>query len=300
MITDATLMECGMVFLLNLSADELSSFSFSNATKQQLEAALSTDSKVFSHDIYSQCRNIGLGHVKALSLARRFADKKFEDLRYVTDEAMMSCDNIGEKTVQVIREILKPVKSTTDVYDKKDFRSITDGRLALYDTLIPSKIVNVLNANKIAYADELRMLDKCDISGIQKRYVDAFYKAYVNKCGNIKFVDYIDNMLDITITSLRISFNNYIRHRGANDNNCLEAKRYYAVSFINEIIFKLNINTYDLFEFYDGNGDECIRYMHKAFKNKNFDVSRELMDNFINDTVNAAKYISDWVKRANI
>ena len=129
---------------------------------------------------------------------------------------------------------------------------------------------------------------------------DAFYKAYVNKCGNIKFVDYIDNMLDITITSLRISFNNYIRHRGANDNNCLETKRYYAVSFINEIIFKLNINTYDLFEFYDGNGDECVRYMHKAFRNKNFDVSRELMDNFINDTVNAAKYISDWVKRANI
>ena len=300
MITDATLMECGMVFLLNLSVDELGSFSFSNATKQQLEAALSVDSKVFSHDIYSQCRNIGLGHVKALSLARRFADKKFEDLRYVADEAMMSCDNIGEKTVQVIREILKPAKSTTDVYDRKDFRSITDGRLALYDTLIPSKIVNILNANKIAYADELRMLDRCNISGIQKQYVDAFYKAYVNKCGNIRFVDYIDNMLDITITSLRISFNNYIRHRGANDNNCLDAKRYYAVSFINEIIFKLNINTYELFEFYDGNGDECVRYMHKAFRNKNFDVTRKLMDNFISDTVNAAKYISDWVKRANI
>lgn len=274
-MNDSAIMECGLVFLENLTEKQCENLTFSKDTRKQLDSFLVNKTNIVSMDIYINCMNIGLGPVKSMSLAKTFNKLKFKDLYKLNDKELMKCPGIGSKTVNIIREFTEPVIKVNT--------KLNDGRIDLMDTLLPTKVVNALGESGIKYADELRYTYLYeDFNCCYKNIISGFYDCYMQFVNKLKPRDYIHKVFEAIILKYRNSLNNFCRHNFKNGNSNLEHTRYFCVSYLNELITRVQFNTFNTFEYFNGDTDECVRKLNETFRHVHgiqaYEESKKVLD----------------------
>ena len=275
-MTDSAIIECGLVFLENLEEQQYDNFTFSKDTMKQLESYKINKLHIVSMDIYINCMNNGLGPQKSMSLAKRFNNLKFTDLYYVSENDLLKCPNIGQKTVSVIKELTKPKTTKTIV-------KVNSDRLDLMSTLLPTKVVNELSRVGIKYADELRKSYLYeDFNCCFRNIIRCFYDNYIQCNNKLHATDYIREVFEAILLKYRNSLNNFCRHNFKLGDPNLPFARYFCVSYLNELITRVCFDTQGLFRYYTGDTDECIQKMNNEFKHitgaQNYVESKELLD----------------------
>lgn len=275
-MTDSAIIECGLVFLENLTEQQYDNLTFSKDTKKQLESYRLNKIHIVSTDIYINCMNNGLGPQKSMSLAKRFNNLKFADLYYVSETDLLKCPNIGQKTVSVVKELTKPIVTKTIV-------KVNSDRLDLMTTLLPTKVVNELGKVGIKYADELRCSHLYeDFNLCFKNIISSFYDSYIQFNDKLRATDYIREVFDAALLKYRNSLNNFCRHNYKLGDPNLPIARYFCVSYLNELITRIGFDTQGLFGYYTGDTNKCIQKMNNEFRHlqgtQNYVVSKELLD----------------------
>ena len=292
-MNDSAIMECGLVFLENLTVKQCENFTFSKDTRKQLDSFLSNKVSIVSMDIYTNCMNIGLGPQKSMSIAKRFSNLKFSDLYHVDDADLLRCPSVGQKTVDVIKEFTKPVVKVST--------KINDGRLDLMSTLLPTKVVNALSEAGINYADELRYTYLYeDFNCCYKNIITGFYNCYIQFNNSLQTNDYIHKVFEAIILKFRNSLNNFCRHNFKNGDSNLESTRYFSVSYLNELITRVGFDTQGAFKYFTGDTDACVKKLNNRFRNISgmqcYEVSKELLT----ETTQVMHLLGKHIARNNI
>lgn len=199
-------------------------------------------------------------------------------LFYVSEDDLLKCPSIGQKTVSVVKELTKPAVKTTI--------RLNNDRFDLMSTLLPTKVVNELSRVGIKYADELRYSHLYeDFNCCFRNIISCFYNSYIQFNNKLKATDYIREVFEAMLLKYRNSLNNFCRHNFKPGDPNLPIIRYFCVSYLNELITRVGFSTQGLFEYYTGNTNKCVQRLNNKFNHikgtQNYDASKELLDETI-------------------
>ena len=174
----------------------------------------------FSEDLVTK---YGLTYSLARKLLKQFDIKSPTELRYITDEILLSVPGIGEGTLEKIRRNFPYTLSS-------------NGRIDLSSLEYPTKILRFLNDDNIYYVDQLRdNIEDIELGYPDKIILSSGYNMYCSDINTVSY-DYIKEYIYIYLNSVKRNYGNAVRHATEGVNyHWLDLSIYGFITYIYEI-----------------------------------------------------------------